>query len=178
MGKFIIYNLKPLRQQFTRKRGFTLVELLVVMTLFALLLLVINQILFSTFKGASKTEATNKVKREGERVMAVMERSMRNARSIYSCTSTQIAYQDQYGTLGSFGCSNVGSGSGYIASGSASLTSNDVDVTSCAIACENINGSVKAVIITASFAAKGTATSLRSEEQGNVSLQSRIILRN
>lgn len=161
-----------------KNSGFTLIELLVVLSMFAVVIVVVNQILFSTFKGASKTEALNKVKREGDRVMGVVERFIRNAHVIYSCESSTVVYQDQYGGTGSFSCTNIGSGSGSITFNSSSLTANDVDVTACTITCESVNGTMKTVLINVSFAAKATAASPRSEEQGTITLQSRILLRN
>lgn len=161
-----------------KQSGFTLIELLVILGLFAVLAVVLNQVLFSTFKGAAKTEASEKSKREADRAMGVIERSLRNARVIYSCSSSVITYQDQYGETTSFSCNNIGSNAGYIASGSANLTANDVSVTACSISCENINGINKAVLISASFASRSTANTERIEEQGTITLQSRILLRN
>lgn len=168
--------------KFSKKRaGFTLIELLVVISIFAVILLISNQILFAAFRGSSKAEATTKVKREGERVMGIMERALRNSRTIVSCGSTQVAYQDQYGVAASFSCRNVGSGSGDIAAGNetiAPITANDVEVTACSFSCEAVGGVNKAVLINISLSAKGTASSLRVEERGIISLQSRILLRN
>ncbi|MBI2590639.1 MAG: prepilin-type N-terminal cleavage/methylation domain-containing protein [Candidatus Blackburnbacteria bacterium] len=163
----------------TGESAFTLIELLVVMTIFTIVLLVVSQVLFSTFKGASKSEAQDTVKRQGEQAMAVMERAIRNARTIYTCSGgLTVTYQEPSLSTGSFSCTNIGSGSGYIASVRGPLTASDVDVTSCSITCEMINGVNKVVIINASFAAKGTALNLRTEEKGAISLQSRILLRN
>ena len=160
------------------KWGFTLVELLVVITVFALLLIVANQILFSAFRGSSKSEATTKVKREGERVLAIMERSLRSSRAIVSCTGTQVTYQDLSGVNSTFACSGVGSGSGVITQGATALTVTDVDVSSCSFVCESIGGVTKVVNIAVSFAAKASASSPRVEERGNISFQTRVVLRN
>ncbi|MEK7521381.1 MAG: prepilin-type N-terminal cleavage/methylation domain-containing protein [Patescibacteria group bacterium] len=163
-------------------RGFTLIEILVVISIFAIILLIANQILFSAFRGSSKAEATTRVKREGERVFGLMERSIRNSRAIISCNSSQITYQDQYGVTASFVCRNVGTPNiGEIAAGSAALapiTVNDVDVTACSFSCETVGGINKAVLINATFVAEALSTSARVEERGSISLQSRILLRN
>ena len=160
-------------------KGFTLIELLVVITIFAIVLLVVSQVLFSTFKGASKSEAQDKAKRQGEQAMAVIERAIRNARTIYTCSGgSTITYQEPSLSTGSFSCINIGSGSGYIASARGPLTASDVDVASCSITCEMVNGVNKVVIINVSFASKGTAQILRVEERGVISLQSRINLTN
>ncbi|MBI4029223.1 MAG: prepilin-type N-terminal cleavage/methylation domain-containing protein [Candidatus Blackburnbacteria bacterium] len=158
--------------------GFTLVELLVVITIFAIMLLVVNQLLFATFRGVSKSEAQDKVKRQGEQAMAVVEREVRNARTIFTCTGATVTFQNPDGSTGSFSCTNIGSGSGSLASERGALTANDVDVVACSISCEQINGVDKVVVINTTFAAKGTAQVLRAEEKGTISLQSRINLRN
>ncbi len=150
-------------------------------SIFAIILLIANQILFAAFKGSSKAEATTKVKREGERVLGIMERSLRNSRSIVSCNASAVSYQDQYGATASFVCRNVGTGSGDIASGSATvapMTVNDVDVSACSFSCETVGGVNKAVLINTTFTAKSGATAARVEEKGSITLQSRIILRN
>lgn len=160
-----------------RQCGFTLIELLVVISIFAIMLLVINQILFSTFSGASKSEATNKVKREGEKTLGVMERSIRNARQITACDSNRVSYVNPQGATESFNCvAASGSTLGSVAWNSAALTSSDVDVSSCSIACDTVSGNVKVVIISATFTSN--ATSPRAQERGTVTLQSRILLRN
>jgi hypothetical protein len=53
-----------------------------------------------------------------------MERLLRNAQNITSCTSTSLNYSDEFGNSTNFVCS--GGANGFIASGSARLTSTNV----------------------------------------------------
>lgn len=64
--------------------GFTLFEILVVITVMITIGLVGSDILLNVIKGANKVEITNKVKQNGSLAMDVMERKIRNALSVYS----------------------------------------------------------------------------------------------
>lgn len=106
--------------------GYTLIELLVVLMVFTVLAYVIVQSLALSLRGSRKSENLGQVNNNVEYAMKVMERHLRNARSIVSCNSTQVVYSDEYNTSPNpqFVCS--GGANGWIASGSARLTSNQI----------------------------------------------------
>lgn len=153
-------------------RGFTLIEILVVLAIFTVIALVANQILFSTLRGSAKSEVTARVKREGERVMSVMERLLHNSRSIVSCDSVQVTYRDLVGVQSSFSCQ-----SGAVYRDASILTSSDVDVVACSITCETVGGVTKAVNITLGLSQRAGGT-LRVQERARIDLQTKVLLRN
>jgi hypothetical protein len=63
-----------------------------------------------------------------------MERNIRNAESFINCGSETdaISYLDEDGSLSSFSCETD-----YIASGSARLTSEEVEIISCSFTCDD-----------------------------------------
>jgi prepilin-type N-terminal cleavage/methylation domain-containing protein len=113
-------------------KGLSLIEILVVITIFSILGMVISSSLILTIRGAKKSESIVKARENLNYTLAVMERNIRNARSVTNCgeNDTEINYIDQYGGASSFSCQGD-----YIASGSAKLTSDAVLVTSCSISC-------------------------------------------
>jgi len=78
----------------SHKKGFTLVELLVVAVILGLLSVVIAQVFFSTMRTNSKTEIVRDVKENGDRAIDTMTRLIQNAKSIElpsSCPERPLA---------------------------------------------------------------------------------------
>lgn len=169
------------RLQTTTKKGFTLIEMLVVVAIFGGVFLIISQILFSTFRGASKSEVTASAKREGEKVLGTMERSLHNARSVSLCpNSSSVVYSDQDGSTQNFVCSNGAVTRGQGQTGvSGQITSVGTTVTSCSIACslDPVEGVIKVVTIQMTFR-HSAVSSPRAEEVGTIDLTTRVLLRN
>lgn len=115
-------------------KGFTIVELLVTVSLFVILGLFITQTLASIFSNMEKTEVTARVRQEAEYSLAVMERHLREARSpVCSSSPAKVTYEDPMGFSASFSCIN--SNPTNIASGSANLTSDNVTISNCSFTC-------------------------------------------
>ena len=110
-------------------KGFSLIEMLVVMLVFTILGVIITQSLSSTLRGSKKSEAISEVKSNIDYAMSVMERGLRNAKAI-TCTglTDTLTYTDQFGNTVEYSCEVVGTDS-YIASNSARLTSQNVMIT-------------------------------------------------
>lgn len=122
----------------TSGKGVSLIEILVVVSVFAILGVLTTQSVIQTLRGARKSEALVRVRENLDYATGIIERQLKNANSLGTCTGTTIPYQDQYGNSTSFGCVGVGVTdplNSYVASGSARLTSTDVRVTSCTITC-------------------------------------------
>lgn len=117
--------------------GYSLIEIMVVMTLFALLILVATQTLLLSLRGTAKSESISEVKENLEFAVTTMERQIRNAKSITPCPNTNplvLNYETVGGVSSSFSCVNPGV-DGYIASGSAKMTNNEISITECTITC-------------------------------------------
>ncbi len=89
--------------------------------------------------------------------VGVMERQLRNANDMNNpdgspdCPNSDqkiLNYNDQNGNPASFSCVSVPGTSGYVASGSAALTSNSINVTDCVLSCQpGISGTPDAITI-------------------------------
>lgn len=61
------------------KKGFTLVEIVVVLAIMAILGLVLTQIFFSTLRGSSKAQVLSVMKQNGQAAVEAMDKTIRNA---------------------------------------------------------------------------------------------------
>ncbi len=156
-------------------RGFSIVELLVVLVIFSVLAILVTQSLALTLTGSRKSESQISVRENLDLVFAVMERQIRNADSIVTCPlpdTNVLNYIDEYGAATSFSCDAV---DGFIASGSARLTNDDVLVTCSGIfECDQGVGNVPPSVTI-------TVTAVASDSQGaegaQISTSTKILLR-
>lgn len=119
------------------KSGFTLVEILVVIAIFAFLGILITRAVILTVGGSKKSESIVKVRENLDYSISIIERQIRNANSISECPNSsndRIDYIDKEGHASYFQCSN-NNGIGYIASGSAQLNHPDIDIKTCSLNC-------------------------------------------
>jgi prepilin-type N-terminal cleavage/methylation domain-containing protein len=119
--------------------GWSLIELLVVVAVFAIVALLTTQALVHSLRGSRKSEFIGRVRENLDFSLAVIERHLHSAQSIGCPNSETINYDDSEGVAASFTCVDIdGSGGdiGYIASSSARLTVDDVDVISCSFVCD------------------------------------------
>lgn len=152
--------------------GFTLIETLVVISIFAIIGILSTRAIMLSVQGSKKGSSSVTVRENLNYSLAVIERLLRNANQISSCTSTNIAYLDERGVSASFSCVSPG-GSGHIASGSARLTSAEVAVTSCAITCDLISVPPS---VTIDVIARDVDTA-STKEGAQISVSSKILLR-
>ncbi len=120
--------------------GMSLIEILVAVTIFALLGIMITGSIALSLQGSKKSEVQTKVGENLGYAMGVIERQIRNANSIPDCATNPdpytLNYLDQHGEASSFSCVGIGGADPYIASGSGRLISNDVKVISCSFVCQ------------------------------------------
>lgn len=159
-------------------RGYSLVEMLVVLVLFSVLAVIATQTLFLSFRGSRKSGNVVLVRNNVDHAVGVMERHLRNARAWTGCddnpgspTYGQIVYTDAEGDADkTFTCNNTDNN---IASGSAIITSEEVDIT-CTIDCGNIGGRPPSIEITVS----GSDAASLGIEGSTTEIQTQIYLRN
>ena len=120
--------------QRTNKNGFTLVEMLVVIMIFAILGVVSTQALVLSLRGTSKSQSLIEVKENVDYSLSTMERLLRNAQDLDCALSTgnRLWYTDENGNDAFLTCRASGSDN-YIASNSGVfiLTTPDVRITNC-----------------------------------------------
>lgn len=121
-----------------RQKGISLIEILVVITIFAVLGVITTRSVLLTLQGTKKTEAIVRVRENLNYAMGAMERQIRNAESVPSCPNSDksvLNYLDNDGNSASYTCTNIGTGDGYLASGSARLTNSAIDIITCQLNC-------------------------------------------
>ena len=79
------------------QQGFTLIELLVVVAIMAVIAGITSDLFVSILKGANKANVMNEIKQNGNYVLDVMERNIRNAKTITKIDDRTIVLQDNNG---------------------------------------------------------------------------------
>lgn len=126
------------------EKGMSLLEILVVIAVFAILGILVTRSVILTLQGVKKTESLIRARENLDYSLGIIERQLRNASSIPQCPSINplvINYLNQDGSPASFSCINPGGNDSSIASGSgtpvayANLTTNTINIVSCSFIC-------------------------------------------
>lgn len=156
------------------KKGFSLIEILVVLTVFALVAVLSFQSIFLSLRGARKSDASVKVRETMDFAIGTIERHLRNADSITSpCNSSTlstIAYLDANRQPATFSCTG-----GYVASGSAQLTTTGITISPCNFVCTTSSTGLPSVV---TVNMTGTDTGTSGAEGAKVTISTKIYLRN
>lgn len=158
-----------------KKKGFSLVEILVVLTLLGLVAVIAGQGFFSVLKGSSKSDVTIRVRESGNYALSLMERKLHSAVKISCIDSGQngsrtVKYTDANGTVSQFSCQNS-----TITDGPTSILPADVIISECYFVCMTYGGT-DSVKVNVTFTQ--AAVTSRPEEAISVPLQTQIRLRN
>jgi prepilin-type N-terminal cleavage/methylation domain-containing protein len=169
--------------QHDKLKGFSLIEMLIVVGMFAVLATIASQSTLLSLRGARKSDSISDVREDLDFAMSVMDRSLKNAQSITSpcvgAVSQSITYLDEYEMAGRFACEDVnGDLILEVASGSgtprARLTSSDIRVTSCQIICTTPAANTPAYI---DISLSGTNVTGTGTELSPVTVDTRVNLR-
>lgn len=186
---------------FALRRGFTLIELIVVVAILSLMSLVIAQVFFTTMKTNTKTELMKDVKQNGEYAIDNMTRMIQSAASVVgTCIDIEetptpideITVVDRFGTSVLLTCMDVGSPSvariasvsggvtEYLTSESVSLVSDGGDTTCITsplqFACTSVGGTPSSIGVSFRLRQKNTAQS--AEESADSQFKSTVTIRN
>lgn len=98
-------------------KGLSLLEILVVITIFSVLGILVSQSVILTVRGTKKSESLVSVRENVNYAMGVIERQVRNSDKIVceESTETNLSYVDQEGNASDFWCV-IGGNDSYIAS--------------------------------------------------------------
>lgn len=157
-------------------KGLSLIEILIVMTIFAVIGLLSTRSIFLTIRGAKKSDSLVRVRENVNYSLSIIERQLRNSEGILNCgaSTTLLNYVSIEGTSTSFSCVTSGTDK-YIASGSARLTSSDITITSCSFTCSQTDLNTPPSI---KIAIDAIDNESQSVEKGTVSIQTEIVVRN
>lgn len=170
--------MKKIKSNKQFEKGLSLIEILIVILIFAVLGVIVSASLMLTINGTKKGESVIRVRENINYAFSVIERNLRNANRIVDCTDpAYITYIDQYGNESGFYCLNIGGDDSQIASGSAQerLTSGSVSITDCSFTCAQPDLS-NSPLITVDVSAKDAGMS--GALSSSVSAQTTVYLRN
>lgn len=132
---------KPSTSNYQPHSGFSLIELLIVITLIGIIGVIISQVFIMGFKIQAKSEIVKEIKQNGDFALSVIENMVRNSADINSgqCNISgnmlTITNQDGYSTT--FDCTSntqiasISAYSGLYPTIVTSLTNNKVTVSNC-----------------------------------------------
>lgn len=85
-------------------KGFSLIELLIVVTLLGLVMIGVTQLLATSLSGTTKATASQQVKENGQFALGVMERTVRRARRVTACSGSTLTVEvpDAIGTVSTY----------------------------------------------------------------------------
>jgi prepilin-type N-terminal cleavage/methylation domain-containing protein len=155
------------------QKGVSLLEILVVMTIFSILAILATRGVLLTLRGSRKSDSLGRVRENVDFALSIMERELRNADDVTCTSSTALTYETKLGASATFTCESVGSG-GYIASSSARLTNEEVDISSCSFTCSSSSSGVPPSV---SISITGEDAALEAEEKAQVTSSTKIFLR-
>jgi prepilin-type N-terminal cleavage/methylation domain-containing protein len=125
----------------TTNKGYTLIELVIVIVIFSVIGIITSQTIVATIRATNKSAAVSKVRQNVDYAVGAMERQLRGASSIVStCNATpqsEITFVDQNSNQITFSCIGVNSNNqpASIASDSANLTSAAITLSACTFTC-------------------------------------------
>lgn len=164
------------------KLGFSLIEVLIVIALFATIATVAAESTLLSLRSARKADTISEIRDNLDFAVAVIERQTRNAQEINSLceptgtTSTSFSYVDEHESNTSFSCEFISGSSPpfFIASGSARLTSDDIELTECTFICTDPEGNLPKYI---DIHLVGEKAGINGSDQSVVSVDTRVMLR-
>lgn len=164
-------------RRFLKTKGFTLIEILVVISILAIIVAIGSMSFFGLLKGSRKSKTMTLVKQNGNYALGVMAKMVRNAREVTSIcggSDDSITILNPDGNETTFDC-----GSETISSNSANIVSDQVriDPGSCSFDCQS-GGLVYPDVVTISFTLKQAGDPTRPEEQASIDFETRVTLRN
>jgi prepilin-type N-terminal cleavage/methylation domain-containing protein len=165
------------------KKGFTLIELLVSLGIFAIIMVVGSTMFFSILKSASKSQAIQQVKQNGDYAISVMGQMIRNAVSLVECDPQHnyITIQNPGAQIGETTfrfCQEeqlIASMSGELNCRQGRLTSERVRLISGSFTCDPF---WRPNTVDIEFTLGQTGLTVRPEEEAQVSFKTTITLRN
>lgn len=157
------------------KQGITLIEILVVVTIFGIIVVLGSSLFFSLLKGSTKSRVLEVVRQNGDYALSVMGIMVRNASSLVNYGGSEITIVNPDGGTTIFSCS-----SGKIASNGASLISPEVKVDDCSsvFGLDLKEGGAAPAVMTIKFNLSQQTVTTRPEEQASMNFQTTVSLRN
>jgi len=167
------------------QRGFTLIEILVVVGLLAIIAVIGSSMFFTTLRSSGKGKTLTTVKQNGDYALSTIERLIRDSEEIIAnsdgdiCESgmNKIKTKRLDGSEVEFECLDEGETISYIASNSARLTSDEVKLDNCSFDCSS-QGEFYPQVVSIDFTLSQAVETTRLEEQASVNFKTTVNTRN
>jgi len=168
-----------------RQKAYSLVEILIVIAVFAVLSIVSTMVIQTVLKNANKTQSQINVRENLGYVMSVIERQLQLSKGITVCPIIdpyKVDFTSETGVAASFVCENIGLTDPQVASYSGvttpatkyRLTSSSVIIDYCNFSCTHTLGQRDLV----KFSISGHQLNNFEAEGATVVMQTEILLRN
>ena len=151
--------------------GFTMIEMLVFLSILIIILSISFLLLLTTFNNSAKAEALKEIRQNGDFAISSMERYIVSAKSTECLSGQSLQVTKLDGGTIDFVCQNE-----TISSDSASLTNDQVVVSDCLFECTQEEG--LAGMVNISFTVTTGDEDLRSSEKASLPFETKIIVRN
>lgn len=149
-------------------KGFTLIETVVAVGIFAMLSVIGSTLLVGILRGSKKAAAIVAVRTEGANIINGITQTLRFAQEVQNCGANSITFITQFESPTTYSCSAT-----TIASGSANLNTVPVKEASCSIVCPLPSGVTdirKAKYVDIGFTLKSS--------QAEIPFKTQVVLRN
>ncbi|HSX39427.1 MAG TPA: prepilin-type N-terminal cleavage/methylation domain-containing protein [Candidatus Saccharimonadales bacterium] len=108
-----------------KQAGYTLIELLLVISLLSLAVGVSTDIILTLVRSYTKTQVTNEIEQNSNFVFLKLEKELRNAQTVSSVSANSISFQDSTGATITYAIVSAGSGILTIQRNGSTLTNTD-----------------------------------------------------
>ncbi len=166
----------------TIKNGFSLIEVMIVLTIFSILAVISTQAILTTLIATGKAQSATRIRNDVDYTLSSIERNLHKASTVTICPvsdTNTLEYIDDYGNTTKFSCVNVGveDADAYVASGAAMirLTSKNTRITECSFTCEPSSANIPASVTINISATDSRKTGI---EASSVTTSTQILLRN
>lgn len=159
-----------------KNKGFTLIEMLVVVSLVGLVSIIASGFLIVSLMSSSKANITKEIRQSGNYALSVMEGLILGSVSVGCSSPNIITVKDNYGNQTSFICEEGGKISSSSALATVNLTGDNVTVSGCNFTCPLISGLPPKVHIEYTLN-KGDAAS-RPSEKATIKFETEVISKN
>ena len=183
-------RLKKKKNSFVLKKrkiskGFTLIEILVVIGLLGIIVAVGSNMFFTTLKSSTKSKILTVVKQNGDYALTIMERLIRDSEKVIvnsdgvlcEAGMNKLKVKRLDGSEIEFTCEGEGTAGSLIASNSARLTSPEVKIDNCSFDCFS-QGEFYPQIVKINFTLSQLAETIRVEEQAIIDFEATVTTRN
>lgn len=120
------------------QRGFSLIEIIVVIGLFSIVAVITTQVILRTIANTSTSNSSTRARENLENALSVVERSIRGSHQISCVSTTRVEFLNPNDQLESLECSSAGNGNLFY--NSQPLVSGEIVVNECSLACVTTSG--------------------------------------